>query len=408
MKIKEVKALVVLDSREEETIEVFVNGSKTRAPSGKSKGKYEKPCYKSGKIHKDVDFVNKIKANTLPEVEEFEDLELIEDKIKTKVGANTLFAFEASVLKALAAEKKIELWQLLNNAASVFPRLISNTIGGGAHSATQSAIHPDFQEFLITSNKNPSISKVLNTKVYDEAGVILKNLTANPLKKNDENAWITDEDNERVLEIMKNLQENVFEESNMHLDIGLDVAASQFFKKGKYLYKNTRAERNKEQQIGYIEKLAKNFNLFYIEDPLQEEDFEGFAELVKKVNCLIVGDDLTVTNLERTEKAIKAEAITGIIIKPNQTGSLLEVKQVIDLCKKNGIKTIMSHRSGETLDNTIADLAFAWQCDFIKIPVTGAERESKVNRLIAIENSMKKHAGSEEEVMRKHKQVEEE
>lgn len=405
MRFKDIKALVVLDSRGEETVEISVNKCKSRAPSGKSTGKYEKPAYKSGKIHKDVDFINKIKVNTLPEIEEFDDLELIEDKIKSRVGANTLFAFEASVLKALAAEKKLELWQILNPAANVFPRLLSNTIGGGAHSQNQ-AIHPDFQEFLITNNRDPSISRVLNKKVYDEAGIILKNLTANPLKINDETAWITDEDNEKVLEIMKNLQENIFEESQIHADIGIDCASSQFFKNGKYIYKNKIAQKNKQQQIDYIINLARQYNLFYIEDPLQEDDFDGFSELVKRVNCLVVGDDLTVTNLERTEKAIKMEAITGIVIKPNQTGSLLEVKKVIDLCKKNGIKTIMSHRSGETLDNSIADLAFAWQCDFIKTPVVGPEREAKVNRLIEIENSLKKRSDSGR-MLRKHKQVEE-
>jgi enolase len=146
--------------------------------------------------------------------------------------------------------------------------------------------------------------------------------------------------------------------------------------------------RTKKEQIDYIVKIAKKYNLFYVEDPLQEEDFEGFSELVKQVDCLVVGDDLTVTNLERVKKAIKLEAVTGVIIKPNQTGSLLEVKEIIDLCKKNGIKTIISHRSGETLDNTIADLGFAWQCDFIKTPVIGEERLAKVNRLIELEKEI--------------------
>lgn len=392
MRIKEVKAFAILDSREEETIEITVNEGicRTSAPSGKSKGKYEKPAYKNNNIHKDIDLINKLKAANLPEVNEFDNLQLIEDKLKNKIGANTLFALEASILKALAAEKNLELWQLLNPNASFLPRILSNTIGGGVHSEKQSPIHSDFQEFLVTCNKEPSIARVVNKRVYDAAGVILKNLTANPLKKNDENAWITDEDDEKALEIMKNLQENSFEESGMHLDIGIDCAASQFFRSGKYEYKNPIKILKRAEQIERIEKLAKKFNLFYIEDALEEDDFEGFAELVKKTGCLIVGDDLTVTNFERVEKAIKMEAVTGLIVKPNQTGSLLEVKKIIDLCKKEGIKTIMSHRSGETLDDTIADLAFAWQCDFIKVPVVGVEREAKVKRLIEIESSLAK------------------
>ncbi len=387
MKIETIRANLVLDSRGEETIEITLNGCKTIAPAGKSKGRYETPSYKKN-AEGDAEFINNIPLKSFPEINEFEHLEKIEKKFKKEIGANTLFALEASILKALAKSKRLELWQLLNINAKIFPRIISNTIGGGAHSSI-TKIKPDFQEFLVTCNKNPSLSRVINEKAHENSEVIIKNLSANPPKKNDENAWITDEDNESVLEIMKNVQENIFDETGTHLDIGLDCATSQFYKNGKYNYLNRKATRGKKEQIEYIAQLAKKYNLFYIEDPLDEEDFEGFAELVKSCNCLIVGDDLTVTNFKRTEKAIKMEAITGIIIKPNQTGSLIEVKKIIDLCQKFNIKTIMSHRSGETEDNTIADLAFAWQCDFIKTPVIGKERLAKVNRLIEIEMKLK-------------------
>jgi enolase len=384
MKIKEVKANIILDSRNEETIEVLVNGQVTSAPAGKSKGKYEKPSYRKN-IKEDCEVIKHSKLANL-EIEKFEDLEEIEKRLKNKIGANTLFALEASILKALAAEQKIPLWKLLNSNAKEFPKIISNTIGGGAHSHAK--INPDFQEFLVTCNKKPSLAKIINENCHFEAQEILKGLTLQELKTNDENAWQTDLDNERVLEIMNEVQEDVLEETGSHVDIGLDIAASQFFKKEKYVYMNRNWARTKKEQIDYIVKIAKKYNLFYVEDPLQEEDFEGFSELVKQVDCLVVGDDLTVTNLERVKKAIKLEAVTGVIIKPNQTGSLLEVKEIIDLCKKNGIKTIISHRSGETLDNTIADLGFAWQCDFIKTPVIGEERLAKVNRLIELEKEI--------------------
>ncbi|MEK6885857.1 MAG: enolase C-terminal domain-like protein [Nanoarchaeota archaeon] len=387
MKIEEVHANIVLDSRGEETIAIDVNHCRTIAPSGKSKGRYEAPAYKKNPME-DSEFINKIALKSFPEIDSFEDLEKIEKKFKKNIGANTLFALEASILKALAKSKRLELWQLLNVAARVFPRIISNTIGGGAHSSI-TKIKPDFQEFLVTCNKNPALASVVNRKAHENAEAILKNLSSNSPKKNDENAWTTDEDNESVLEIMKNIQENVFDETGTSIAVGLDCAASQFYKNGSYNYLNRKATRGKKEQIEYISMLAKKYDLFYIEDPLDEEDFEGFAELVKKCNCLIVGDDLTVTNFKRTEKAIKMEAITGIIIKPNQTGSLLEVKKIIDLCQKFGIKTIMSHRSGESVDDTIADLAFAWQCDFIKVPVVGRERFAKVDRLMRIEQGMK-------------------
>jgi enolase len=398
MIIREVSARIILDSRKEETIEVSVNACRTSAPSGKSKGKHENPCYLKN-IQHDVNFINKLaeKINKLPAVYYFGDLDRIEKIVKGKIGANSLFAFEASVLKALASEKKKELWQVVDHKLKFniknakFPRIISNTIGGGAHSNTK--IKPDFQEFLVTCNKNPSLASFVNQKAHDEAGIILQGLTSNPLILNDENAWRTDLDNERVLEVMKEVEEDVFEETNVHLDLGIDVAASQFFKKGKkggsYEYGNRIRTLTREEQIKYIIDLAKKYNLFYIEDPLDEEDFAGFAEIVKNVNCLVVGDDLTVTNYARVKKAIEMGSITGLIIKPNQTGSLLEVRRIVDLCQRKGIKTIISHRSGETLDSTIADLAFGLQVDFIKTPVVGEERFVKVKRLMQIEGSSK-------------------
>jgi len=385
MNIKEVSANIVLDSRGEETIRVVVNGCATSAPAGKSKGKHEKPSYKKS-LKTDCEVIKHLKIDNL-DLRKFEHLQFVEDKVKKNVGANTLFALEASILKALAQEKGIELWKFLNPDAKNFPRIISNTIGGGAHS--HGKINPDFQEFLVTCNKNPAIARVVNKNCHSEAEAILKGLTLRELRVNDENAWQTDLDNERVIEVMKEVSEDVFEETGIHVDVGLDIAASQFFKKNKYVYMNRNWARTRQEQIDYIANLCEKYNLFYIEDPLDEEDFEGFAELVRKVHCLVVGDDLTTTNFERTKKAIEMNAITGIIIKPNQIGSLLEVKKIIDLCKKRGVRTIISHRSGETLDDTIADLGFAWQVDFIKTPVVGPERIAKVNRLIEIEKSIK-------------------
>jgi len=382
MKIKEVKARIMLDSRKEKTIEVSVNNCKTSAPAGKSTGKYENPSYNS-RIETDFLFINDLKLDI--EIKKFEDLSKVEEKVNEKIGANTLFALEASILKALAKEKKVELWQLLNSKASKFPRILSNTIGGGAHS---SGIKSDFQEFLIVCDKNPEEGKEQNLKSYYEAAEILDNL-GKKRGKNDENAWQTSLSNEQTLEVMKDVRENIFDETVVHMDIGLDVAASQFCKNEKYHYLHDKKTLSRQEQIDYVAELANKFNLAYMEDPLDEEDFEGFAELRKKTKCMIVGDDLTVTNLERLEKAVRMKAINGMIIKPNQTGSLIEVKKVIDLCKKNNIFTIMSHRSGETLDSTISDLAFAWGCDFIKTPVMGKERVVKVDRLVEIEKSLR-------------------
>ena len=148
-------------------------------------------------------------------------------------------------------------------------------------------------------------------------------------------------------------------------------------------------KRSDEEQLGYLNNLIKNFNLFYIEDAFNEEDFESFAKLLKKFpDRLIVGDDLIVTNYERLEKAIKMRAVNGVIVKPNQCGSLLEVKRVCELAKKNNIKIVFSHRSGETEEDILADLAFGFGADFFKCGIDGKEREVKLKRLIEIEKEI--------------------
>lgn len=363
MKIKEVKAKVVFDSRGERTIEVSVNGLKTSAPSGKSKGRHEKPAFRTSPAEEKI-FINSLKIKDLPKIKKFDDLKKIEKAVKNKIGANTLFSLEASILKALAKEQKKELWQMLGGRK--IPKLISNIIGGGAHS--RGAKKPDFQEFLVIGSRRK------NLKAYLETKKILKAKSVN-----DENAWRTQLENEEILEIMKFAK----------LKIGIDAAASQFYKNRKYYYKNPADVMTRNEQIEYIIALIKNYRLYYVEDPLYEEDFRGFAEIKRKTRCILAGDDLTVTNLKRVKRAIAMKSVSGVIIKPNQTGSLLEVKKVIDLCRQKDIKTIMSHRSGETSDDTIADLAVAWGCDFLKIPVAGRERLAKVERLEEIKRRLR-------------------
>jgi len=204
-------------------------------------------------------------------------------------------------------------------------------------------------------------------------------------EKNDENAWMSSLNEKEVLELLK-----IIKEKNK-IDIGIDVAASSFYKRKKYNYSNPLFKRDEEEQFSYISNLIKNFGIFYIEDPFNEEDFESFSKLLKKFpESLIVGDDLTVTNPKIFEKAIKMKSIRGIIVKPNQIGSLIDVKKVCEIAKKNNIKIIFSHRSGETEEDILADLAFGFQADFLKCGIDGKEREAKIKRLIQIEDSLKK------------------
>lgn len=395
MKIKAVKAEIILDSRKEKTISVFVKNDKgtftASAPSGKSKGKYENQSYINS-INNDIKILNSMTEKLNLNINDFEELEKVEEIVKGKIGANSLFALEAAILKALASEERKQLWQLLNEKARKFPFPVGNCVGGGMHTQPVKDRKPDFQEFLIIPrSRNFSDSVFIMRKAYEEAGDRLELLKAKG-KLNDENAFSTSLSNENVLEIMQETKEELSRQVESKIDIGIDAAASTFYTGLLYNYKNPIRRLKQEEQINYIASLIEKYGLIYVEDPMQENDFNEFKKLreniINKYPCLIVGDDLTVTNLERLRKAVKEKSINAIIIKPNQTGSLIDVKKVIDFAKKNNVACVMSHRSGETEDTTIADLAFAFQCEFIKTGIKGKEREAKLNRLIQIEKSL--------------------
>lgn len=389
MIIKDVSAKSILDSRKAKTISVSIKTNvgkfSSSAPNGKSTGKFASKIYKKS-LEQDIETLKKFSDYFSNDImEKFDDLRRIEDILDNHVGANTLFALESATLKAMAKEQKKEVWQLINPESKKLPRLVGNCIGGGKHSESISNKKPDFQEFeIIPNSKSVIVSQKSNKSTKINASRILQELDSKFKKtKNDENAWMTSFDDKSVLEVLKKSIDN-------KTDLGLDVAASSFYKRKKYHYKNPPLDRISEEQLNYLSNLIKNFNLFYIEDPFEENDFESFTKLLKKFpNKLIIGDDLTVTNYKRLEKAIKEKSINAIIVKPNQNGSLIEVKNVCDLAKKHNIKIVFSHRSGETKESILADLAFGFQADFFKCGITGEEREAKLNRLVEIEKSLK-------------------
>ena len=387
MIIKEVRGEAIKDSRDALTISVSIKTNvgdfSASAPNGKSKGKHETKSYKRS-LEGDIDALEKISDYFGDEhIEKFDDLKRIEDILKGHVGGNTQLAFEYAALRAIAKEKKIEVWQVINPRAKKIPRFVGNSVGGGLHSEKIIDKRPDFQEFLLIPNegsakKNFQKNLISKEKIKQELTKLDKKFSG---KKNDENAWATSLNEKEVLEILKTVESFV----------GIDAAPSSFYKRKKYHYKNPPLDRTVEEQIMYVASLIKNFNLFYFEDPFDEEDFESFSKLLKIVGnkCLIVGDDLTVTNCKRLEKAILMKSINAILMKPNQNGSLIDVKRVAELAKEKGIKMVFSHRSGETMEDILADIAVGFGADFLKCGITGDVREAKIKRLIEIEKSMK-------------------
>ena len=384
MQIKEVSANIINDSRDEKTIQVTLKTNvgvfKASAPTGKSTGKFEVKPYRKD-INEDITALKSYSDYFSKEnIDDFDDLRRIEDIVDRQIGANTLFALEAASLKAIAREKNKEVWQLINEKSKSLPRLVGKVVGGGKHSSLNKK--PDFQEFLIiprtkTIKEASEISKKIKKQLEQDLKLEDEKFKS---KLDDENGWASSLNEKEILEIIKKYD----------VDIGLDIAASSFYKRKKYHYENPMLKRTVDEQYSYLDNLIKNFDLVYVEDPFEEEDFESFAKLMKKFpKSLIVGDDLIVTNSKRLEKAINEKSVNAIIVKPNQCGSLLEVKKVCEMAKKKDIKLVFSHRSGETEENILADLAFGFGADFLKIGIDGKERISKVNRLIEIEKGLK-------------------
>lgn len=390
---------IIRNSRREETFQIRLKTYEgvfyASAPSGKSKGKFEVDSYNSRGIGWSSKLFRKFAGRLLHKnflIKKLDDLKLLWKEVNKfenrfgKLGGNITYTLELVFLKAAAKEKKKEIWEFIKGDSHKpkMPMPVGNCIGGGMHSILINGKKPDFQEFLlIPQEKTFSRAITKNIRAYEFAEKLLKKKGKwwRKLRKNDENAWMTNITNEEVLEILHQLKKKY------GVRIGLDVAASSFFSRGYYHYKNKELMRDRVDQMDYIEKLAKKYGLFYIEDPLDEEDFSGFVQLNKSVanSCMIVGDDLTVTNLERTRRAVRNGGVKAVIVKPNQIGSLLEVKKVVEYCKENKIKTVFSHRSGETMDDALADICIGFSGDFIKTGIYGRERLIKLRRIMEIE-----------------------
>ena len=370
MRIRSLTAKSIFDSRRKPTIQILVNGCSGAAPSGTSKSPYEALDYPVSAMES-VKFVNtKLKKQLIGfKLNSFEDLRRLESILPKIFGANPTIALEFAILNAWAKDEEKPLWKLLNPDAKLMPRLLANVVGGGAHAKNSI----DIQEILVSPQTNSFESDVKEAqRIYKEIG---KKLHAR--RKSLENAWVTKQPIHKVLALLSNI--------SGQSQIGCDFAASSIFAHNEYHWKEF-GPLKFQQQLKMISDLAYEFELFYLEDPFSHSAFEDFAKLSRKLKYnMICGDDLIATDLKRLQTAIAERAINAVIIKPNQAGSLIKTKEVFDLAVSKGITPIISHRSGETEDATIAQLAFAWQAPFVKFGIAGKERLAKLNELIKIE-----------------------
>jgi len=290
--------------------------------------------------------------------------------------------------RAGADETGVPLFQHLGGtfrgARASFPVPLGNVLGGGAHADDATAI----QEFLAVPVGAPSAvdAAFANARVHGAVHEVLAERGV-ACGKGDEGAWAPPIGDDAAFEVVAEAVDRAEADVGFEIRIGLDVAAAELYDPdaGRYRYSDT--TRSPTEQVDYVAGLVDDHGLVYVEDPLDEDDYDGFAELTDRVgeDCLVCGDDLFVTNVERIRTGIEREAANSVLVKPNQIGTLTDAFDAIELAREHGYAPVVSHRSGETEDTTIAHLAVAVAAPFVKTGAVGGERTAKLNELIRIE-----------------------
>ena len=392
MIIKDINLRKIIDSRGNPTVEADIvtneGFGRAAAPAGASTGTFEAQAWPKNNV--DLGISN-AKQNVIPSLigiasndqETFD--ETIKDKDGTKnlqnVGGNIGVALSLACAKAAADSKNIPLFEHVSKTKSYsIPAPMSNVLGGGAHAIGGT----DIQEYLVTSFDNDVNTAIeTNAAVHKEVAKILKEKFPNiALGKGDEGAWVAPLENVEALELVTKAVDNVQKETGVEVRTGLDVAASEFYKNGKYVYKEQTL--TPEEQVDFMLGLIEEYDLHSVEDPLDQNDFESWASLTDQTDSLIIGDDLYVTNSERLKEGIEKKSTNSILIKPNQIGTLTDTIKAVEMAKGAEMATVISHRSGETTDSSIAHLGVAFESHAIKTGIMGGERIAKLNELVRI------------------------
>ncbi|MGH9499419.1 MAG: phosphopyruvate hydratase [Terriglobales bacterium] len=409
--ISGIHAREVLDSRGNPTVEAEVSladGTKGRAivPSGASTGEHEAVELRDGDkrrfsgkgVLKAVENVNTKIAKAVVGMDSDEQRVLDKKMIdldgtdnKGRLGANAILAVSMAVARAAAASSKQPLYQYLGGAgADLLPVPMMNILNGGAHADN----NVDFQEFMVMPVGAQSFSEALRW------GVEVFHTLKGVLKKRGYNTAVGDEggfapsvkSNVEAIEVVLEAIQQAGYTPGKQIAIALDPAASEFYQDGKYVFKKSdKSAKSSDEMIEFWAKWVKDYPIVSLEDGLSEEDWEGWAALTKEVGGKIqlVGDDIFVTNIEFLQKGIDRHVANSILIKVNQIGTVSETLDAIDLARRNGYTSVISHRSGETEDTFIADLAVATGAGQIKTgSASRTDRIAKYNQLLRIEEEL--------------------
>ena len=412
--IIDVHARQILDSRGNPTVEVDVttqNGFVGRAavPSGASTGVHEavelrdgdKTRYLGKGVLKAVENVNTKIAEALNGVDVFEqntidqimiDLDGMENK--GSLGANAILGVSLAVAKAAAQESHQPLYRYIGGVnANTLPIPMMNIVNGGSHSDAPIA----FQEFMVMPVGAPSFSEALRwgTEVFHNLKKILHDRNLSTAVGDEGGFAPTFEGTEDAIETILKAIETAGYKPGSDICLALDCASSEFYVDGKYDYSKFEgangAVRTSEEQAAYLEELTQKYPIISIEDGMQEDDWAGWKLLTDKIGSRVqlVGDDLFVTNTKRLQQGIDNHTANSILVKVNQIGSLTETINAVSLAQNSGYTSVMSHRSGETEDSTIADLAVALNCGQIKTgSASRSDRMAKYNQLLRIEEEL--------------------
>ena len=410
--IKSIFARQILDSRGNPTIEVDVltsNGIKGRAavPSGASTGIHEavelrdndSSIYLGKGVLKAVKNVNSILNEALHGKDIFDQegidkamIKLDGTENKSNLGANAILGVSLALAKAAALESNLSLFKYVGGpSATILPVPMMNILNGGSHADNLI----DIQEFMVMPIGAKSFSEGLRwgTEVFHHLKAVLK---SNGMSTNvgDEGGFAPNlGSNEEAIQVVMQAVEKAGFRLGIDMSIALDAAASEFYnsKTGLYHFESTGENRSSAEMVAYWEDWCKKYPIISVEDGLAEDDWNGWKLATEKLgkSVQLVGDDLFVTNTTRLQRGINEEIANSILIKVNQIGTLTETKEAVNLAKKNNYSSVMSHRSGETEDNTIADLAVALKTGQIKTgSASRSDRMSKYNQLLRIEEEL--------------------
>jgi len=391
MKISLISLRPSLTSRGDSTIEATVrltggHEAVATAPAGASTGEFECMHLPRGGAQAAI---GAFRAEKLIGADA-SDLKLVSDLLKevdgtnnfSSIGGATAFAVSVASAAAEAKAQSVPLFRLLNGTARALPFPLGNVLGGGKHAGNGS---PDIQEFLVSSvgasdpwaaiNGNLSVHRLVRKLIEKRDPQFAGG-------KGDEGAWAPNLKDEEALDIVRDAVDAASRELGFRIIMGVDFAASTFYSNGIYNYYRKGKKLNVEGQLAYVEMIAKKYDLQFIEDPFEEEDFESFAELTKRLsNVLVVGDDIFVTNISRLKKGIKMGTANAVILKVNQVGTLYDAMEFSRMAREGHMSVVTSHRSGDTPEGYLAHIAVGSSSVLMKSGVAGGERTAKLMEL---------------------------